>query len=262
MPTVPPSSHTSIRRARRMRGHGRVVQLVPAERVGRIAQRGRVRGVLVVDDRAVAGQGARAGAEAGADVTHATGRGLGEPFAQFGVPVHPADVDEARDERGPGQVVEQQVQWRAAGHDVGELLGDGGAQSAAGLASHEPFETFRHGIGLDAPYVTLATGHGVEVRAVKGHGLPVRWREQVAGPSLQMQVGTQTVGPEHENGRGAADRAGPALGGPRGGVRRRGAQRRHRPSPFSQIMFSCYVGPKGRRTFRTTLLTKAQVNSV
>ena len=103
--------------------HGRdrgLVELVPTERVGRVGQRAGVRGVLVVDDGAVAAKGARAGSESRADVRHLLmDRRLGQPFTHFGEVVEPANEDETGDQRGPGQVVEQQVQGAALRRLVG-----------------------------------------------------------------------------------------------------------------------------------------------
>ena len=47
----------------------------------------------------------------------------------------------------------------------------------------------------------------VEIRVAEDDGIAVHRREQVAGPALEVEIGAEAVRPEHQHGRGAADRA-------------------------------------------------------
>ena len=242
---------------------GRVVQLVPTQGVGRVGQRARVRRVLADVEMEPSLSSALDPSRKPEQMSRMTRCGALAIRSRSRGRVRPAEVDEAGDQRGPGQVVEQQVQRRAARDLVGELLGDGGRAGPPRPASDEPLQT---SAARDRPRCAGChararsprrgpRGPGPRARRLGGvsrsRARPFRWRS-VPSPSGQ-NISTVEVR-RTEPGR----RTGGATAGSEGG----GAQRRHHPPPFSQTMFSLYAGPKATRApFRTTLLTKAQVKS-
>ena len=82
-------------------------------------------------------------------------------------------------------------------------------------------------------------GDRVEVGRRQHLGCAVRRRQQVAGPTLEVQLGgAEAAGPGHEHGRRAPDRARAARRGRDDGIRRGGGQRRlHRARLFANHVF-------------------------
>ena len=118
-----------------------------------------------------------------ADVHHlAVGWRFREALAHLGEVVEPADEDEAGDERGAGQVVEQQVQRRAVRRLPGQFCRDRLAQVAPGPAADKPLQPGRRRIRLNPPNVALGPGHRVEVGLPDDRGFPVEPASTDHGP--------------------------------------------------------------------------------
>ena len=201
-------------------------------------------------------------AEARADVAHDAPGRVGDPLADLGDVVGPAEVGEAGDEGRAGQVVEEEVERGAAGDLV--RAAPRRWPSAGCRRRGSPTRRSRPG-AAGRPQCAGCRGRGRSPR--RGPRLPTtrlaaRRRQQVTCPPLR--------GGGRCPGRRARTSAWSRCAGPSragvAGVRRRdptgGGQRRHAGAPSSQIMFSWYAAPVRRRTFRTTLLAKAQVKSV
>ncbi len=108
-----------------------------------------------------------------------------ESLAHAGDDVGPAEVGEARDQRGAGDVVEQEVQGRAGLDLFGQFLGDGRAQVAPGAGADQALQRLVGRVAFDAHDVSLSTGGDGELGLVEDRGLPADGSEQVAGWPLR-----------------------------------------------------------------------------
>ena len=255
----PPRRRCAGRGASRSRG-GRM-ELVPAQRVGRVDQ-GPGWAVFSLTAMSVpSGVSAhRPVAEARADVPIMTWTAP-RPCAPGtrGAASGQREEGEAGDQRGtrPGR--------RAAGAagvpasaSSGSVRGDGLAQVAAGPRSRpSSLQAAAPGSASIRWMSRIAAGHGVRGRrAASTSGSPVGGREQVAGPTFEVQVVAQPVGPGHEHGRGAADRTGAAPAAAWRPDRRavRITLRRAR-APFRKSCFHVSTG-KPRATLFGTLFSR------
>ena len=204
--------------------------------------------------RAVGVQRARAVPESRADVCMTLiGGAVGQAFPHFGECVGPAEEGEAGDERGPGQVVEEQVQRRPGIDLLGQLLPrwpsagcrrPGSRPAAAGPPARGPLRS----LGCRASRPVTCVQVGLVERPRHRHRRGV---QQVAGPALEVQVVAQPVGPGHQHGRRAAHRTGAARRWRAAGSRGRASARRHGRSRVRKSCFHVYDGGTTVATFGT-----------
>ena len=121
--------------------------------------------------------------------------------------------------------------------------------------AHEALQPGDGRIGVDALDVALGPGDRVEVRRGQYLGCAVRRRQQVAGPTFEVQLGgAEAAGPGHEHGRRAPDRSRAARRGRTTGSDGAEVSAASTGPPLRKSCFHRRRARPGRAPFRTTLL--------